>query len=258
VPNVTRGGRFSSPDADLQRSTSFGESPARTQPDDQLARAYQASIELYGSFLRDNDDKRDRFVRFYLSVVASATAFAVYSVAHSAETTAPSALFAMTTVAVVFSLVVLIGLLTFNVLLRFRILHTYYVKLMNRNRHGLLKVLAAGDLDTDDTLRRCWREHVDDTLPPFMKRRGLEEALLSFVAILNAFAVACTVGPTIIVYGLALSGHITLWTLYVPIAVVPIIVGLVIWLHFLWMRTALTASDTQYAQDIAALATRPV
>ncbi len=103
----------------------------------QVVLAYSDEIKLYGEFLRDNDKKRDEFVRFYLSIVVSVIGFCVYLLvdrlkASSGFVDLSQPIFRL--LALLLAVVFIIGLLTFHALIKFRTLHTYYVKLMNRNR----------------------------------------------------------------------------------------------------------------------------
>jgi len=219
----------------------------------QVILAYSDEIKLYGEFLRDNDKKRDEFVRFYLSIVVSVTGFCVYLLVDRLK--ASSGLIDLSQpifrlLALLLAVVFIIGLLTFHALIKFRTLHTYYVKLMNRNRGFKLQLLTNCYPSHAGNMARAWHEHIYDNFPVFLKTTGLEQALMRFNGVINSFVFGMIGVLALTEY---LSRLFVAQRKWVGSAVFLIVSLTFFVIQWFWMRRTLSKHDTLYQAQITKL-----
>ncbi|MBI5606282.1 MAG: hypothetical protein HY879_23350 [Deltaproteobacteria bacterium] len=223
-----------------------GISPVETGDFVAILSAFSEQIKFYGEFLRDNDRKRDQFVRFYLSILLATVGFGLLSL--NLEKGSGDNLISLSQrlfviFPVLLSVSLIVGVLTFNVIIKFRNLHTYYVKMINRNRGYLVNIVANKLPDMGSQMADAWDEHIHDDFPKFLQTKGLEHSIARFHAIINAFVFG-TIGfltsfstiSELSVSGKFISGIVKFLTWTIVIFIV----------HMLWQRTSLKEQDDNY------------
>lgn len=217
---------------------------------DPVLNAFTEQIKFYGEFLRDNDRKRDQFVRFYLSILVAAIGFGLISL--NLNTSSAPVVNLSQRLFVIFPLLLsvslIIGILTFSVILKFRNLHTYYVKMVNRNRGFFVKIVSSKVPEIGAQMADAWDEHIYDDFPKFLQTKGLEHSITRFHAIMNSF-----------VFGII--GFLTSFSNISEFAVdgniIKGVVKLLIWsavafgVHMLWQRTILKDQDEKYKPKLS-------
>lgn len=211
--------------------------------------AFTEQLKIYGEFLRDNDKKRDELLKFYLALVVSTIGFCVYILKDILIQTGTIPLLSpiIELITVLLLIVFLIGILTFHVLIRFRILHTYYVKLMNRNRGFLVKVISDHDSTLSNNFNDAWKEHLSDTVPPFMKKGGLEQSIMFFCASINSTLIGFAI---CLYFGNSVSQNLLIYIKWVNITLFPSVFFITCLIQLQWMRYVLLNQDRLYQAQL--------